>query len=272
MLWVCHNGSFVEAQQPLFPASNRSFKYGDGLFETARFYRGRLLLASYHFERLFSGMQLLNMQPHFTATQLTEGVTTLCAKNHCSALARVRITIYREEDNQASFVLEAVPLEEATLHWNGAGWKLVLYPFARKSCDVFANLKTANYLHYVMAAQYAAQHNVQESLVLNMHNHICDGSKTNVFYIQGDDVYTPALPEGCVAGVMRRTVIEFLKQEGIAVHQQHVTEEDLLQADHVFVTNAVEGLRWVQQLSDRTYTHGILKKWHDDLNTFLLQL
>lgn len=272
MAWVCHNGAFVPAEQALFPASNRGFKYGDGLFETARFYQGRLLLASYHFERLFSGMQLLNLVPHFTPAQLLESITELCTKNNCSAFARVRIAVYREEDNQASFILEAMPLHEERWFWNETGWKVVLYPFARKSCDVFANLKTANYLPYVMAGKYATQHKADESLVLNMYNHICDGSKTNVFYVQGTDVYTPALSEGCVAGVMRRTVIAFLKREGYAVHQQLVTEEELLQADHLFVTNAIEGLRWVQQLGDRKYTHGVLKKWHSDLNTFLLQL
>ena len=51
MQWVCHNGFFVLADQPLFTAANRSFKWGDGLFETATFYQGRLLLEAFHFER-----------------------------------------------------------------------------------------------------------------------------------------------------------------------------------------------------------------------------
>jgi branched-subunit amino acid aminotransferase/4-amino-4-deoxychorismate lyase len=36
---VCHNGAFLPAEQPLFTAANRGFRYGDGLFETARFYK-----------------------------------------------------------------------------------------------------------------------------------------------------------------------------------------------------------------------------------------
>src|SRR3954462_11599099 len=99
MQWVCHNGSFHPAQEPLFFASNRGFKYGDGLFETARFYKGRLLLAQYHFDRLFSGLQLLNMMPRFTAEQLLEFIEQLCAKNNCGSLARIRVAMYREDDN-----------------------------------------------------------------------------------------------------------------------------------------------------------------------------
>src|SRR5215217_1346154 len=240
MQWVCLNGSFFQVKQPLLQASNRGFKYGDGLFETARFYQGRLLLAHYHFERLFSGLQLLHIIPQFTSTQLLDLIAQLCEKNNCSAFARVRVAVYREEDNIGSFVIEATALELQKLHWNEEGWCLNVYPFARKSCDVFANLKSANYLPYVMAGQYAKEQGVDESLILNMYNHICDGSKTNVFYMNGTDVYTPALSEGCVAGVMRRAVIDFLKSSGYTVHQKGITEAELLEADHVFVTNAIE--------------------------------
>src|SRR3712207_6289412 len=111
MPWVCHNGSFSPADQPLFPASNRGFKYGDGLFETATFHNGRLLLSHYHFDRLFSGLRLLDITADFTATQLIAAVTELCERNGCTACARVRIAVYREEANQASYVIEAMALD-----------------------------------------------------------------------------------------------------------------------------------------------------------------
>src|SRR5215218_1866206 len=176
---ICHNGLFVPHQQHLFTAANRSFKWGDGVFETARFYKGRLLLASYHFERLFSSLHLLQIEPQVTAEQLTEHIVALCEKNGCSNGARVRLAMYREEESRASFVIEATVLPEASMHWNEEGWQLVLYPFARKSCDVFANLKTASYLLYVMAGLYAKDKGADEALVLNSYNRICDGSKTN---------------------------------------------------------------------------------------------
>lgn len=268
MQWICHNGIFLPADQPIFTASNRGFKYGDGLFETATFYRGNLLLAPYHFERLFSGLALLKMTIDFTPAHLTDLVTALCVKNNCST-ARVRLAVYREEADNASFVLETTALAQNKMQWNKQGWSLAIYPFARKSCDAFANLKSANYLPYLLAAQYAKAQYADECLVLNIHNRICDGSKTNLFFIKGKDVYTPALSEGCVAGVMRRAVIEFLKQAGYAVHQKSVTEEKLLQADHLFVTNAIEGLRWVQRFKEQQYDYGVLKKLHTDFMAIL---
>jgi len=265
MQWVWHNGLFVLQGQPLFTAANRSFKWGDGLFETATFYKGRLLLAAFHFERLFEGARLLQMHSSFSEEQLTNAITDLCEKNSCSALARVRIALYRDDANAGSCVIEATALPEETAQWSETGWRVVLYPFARKSCDVFANLKSANYLPYIMAARYATETGADESLVLNTHNRICDGSKTNVFLLSGTNVYTPALSEGCVAGVMRRYVLQELKRLGYAVHQQAVTEPMVQEADCVFVTNAIEGLRWVQQFGDKTYGYGDLKKLYHEL-------
>jgi branched-chain amino acid aminotransferase len=262
MPWICHNGLFVPHQQPVFTAANRSFKWGDGVFETARFYQGRLLLATYHFERLFSSLQVLQMQPQVTAEQLTEHIVALCEKNGCSNSARMRLALYREERNSAAFLIEATALPESIGQWTEQGWRLVLYPFARKSVDAFANLKTANYLPYVMAGLYASEKDADEALVLNTYNRICDGGKTNLFFLKENAFYTPALQEGCVAGVMRRHIIETLKQLGYAVHQQPITEDALLQADEIFMTNAIEGLRWVRQFGDTVYEHEVLKKLH----------
>lgn len=266
MQWVYHNGVFAPNDEPLFTAANRGFRYGDGVFETAKYHKGQLLLSVYHFERLFSGLQLLNITPPFTAEQLSATIVELCARNGCTALARVRVAVCRDDPDGASYVIEAMALQEEKMQWHERGWCLVLYPFARKSCDAFANLKSANYLPYVMAGRYAIQQGVDECLVLNVYNRICDGSKTNLFLINHNDVYTPALSEGPVAGVMRRAVIDFLKRSGYAVHQKEVTVEDVLQAHAVFVTNAVEGLRWVQWFQEKEYGYGVLKKLYARLS------
>lgn len=245
----------VSAHQPLFTAQNRSFRYGDGVFETIKVFQNRILLSSLHFERLFTSLHLLHLQPGigFTKERLEGDILQLCLRNGCAGLARVRLAVYRSEHNQADYVIEAVPLDEAAMQWNNEGWKLELYPPARKSCDAFANIKSANFLPYVLAGLYAQDKGADEALVLNALNHIADGSKTNLFLIQEGEVYTPALHQGCVSGVMRRFVIDCLKKNGYAVHQTKIAEEKLLAADEVFCTNAIQGIRWVQSFGDRQY-------------------
>jgi branched-chain amino acid aminotransferase len=53
---VCVNGKLLPAGEPVLMADNRGYRYGDGLFETMKMIKGRLILGNYHFERLFNGM------------------------------------------------------------------------------------------------------------------------------------------------------------------------------------------------------------------------
>ena len=72
-VFLCYNGKFIAASEPILTADNRSFRYGDGCFETMRVYQGKILLADLHFERLMSSMNLLHFDvpQQFTKTYFT---------------------------------------------------------------------------------------------------------------------------------------------------------------------------------------------------------
>ena len=179
---------------------------------------------------------------------------TFAKKNNCLQRARVRLGIYRDSKNIPGYVIEAQAINESHDHLNSRGFSLTIYPYARKSMDGFANLKTANFLPYVMASRYARAHDCDDALVLNAANKIADASRANIFTIKGNDVFTPALHQGCVNGVMRRFVMEELPRHGFAVYQVEMEEADLLNAEEVFLTNSIYGARWVEQFKTRTYT------------------
>jgi branched-chain amino acid aminotransferase len=255
MNFVCFNGKIVDAASPLFNAQNRSFRYGDGIFETIKVFQNNIKLAEYHFDRLFTSLRLLQIETdeNFTAEELSKNIIQLCSKNQCSDLARLRLAVYRCNDNKAELIIEAFPLSMEATKLNEVGLTIGLYPYARKPCDAFANLKTANYLPYVMADFYAHERGWDQSIVLNTHNKICDASKANVFLIIKNQVYTPALHQGCISGVMRRYIVEKLKQLGYLINQTEVDEDMMLNADEVFLTNAIIGIKWVKQFRNKEF-------------------
>ncbi|GAA4732545.1 aminotransferase class IV [Flavisolibacter ginsenosidimutans] len=253
---VCLNGEFYPAEAPLLTVQNRSFKWGDGLFETMKVFDGKLLLESLHFERLFISLKLLQIEAseHFTQTTLVQNILALCAENNCIDSARARLAVYRDEKNKSGYSIEAVPLDSKINQWTGEGQSVCLYPYARKSMDAFANVKSASYLPYVLAQKFAAEKGVDDALVLNAANFLCDSSRANIFLIKNDTVYTPALHQGCVNGVMRRVVMEEIKKLGYRLHHDEVSEEDLLRAGEVFLTNAIQIIRWVNRYKQATYS------------------
>ena len=105
---------------PVACASNRSLRYGDGLFETMRWEHGKILLESFHFERLFHGLRVLQFElpPDFTADYLSAQIRELC-KNNNQDKARIRLNVFREEspalipvNNRPQFIIESTDLPD----------------------------------------------------------------------------------------------------------------------------------------------------------------
>jgi branched-chain amino acid aminotransferase len=260
MSFICFNGRFHRSDTPVFPVQNRGYKYGDGLFETIKVYRRTILHRASHFERLASSLELLQLSLPVSPEQLETEVLELCRRNQCLDSGRVRLSIYRSEEGPGGYAIEAVALPAENHQWNEQGWTIGLYPFARKSVDAFSNIKSANFLPYVMAARYAKEKSWDDCLVLNAEGRICDASKANIFVVRHKELYTPALDQGCVNGVQRRHVIEAGKCQGLVIHQSSLSEQDLLEADEVFLTNAIIGLRWVSQFRERQFSSTLSKE------------
>jgi branched-chain amino acid aminotransferase len=254
---VCFNGHFFSYDSPLLTAQNRCFKWGDGVFETMKVYQGKLLLETLHFERLFVSMQLLQIRPgdDLTKELILKSILALCEKNKCGQLARIRLAVFRNEDEAAGYLIEAIPMDDVINQWSLEGQVICLYPYARKAMDAFANIKSANFLPYVLAQKYAAERKMHDAIVLNANNFLCDSSNANLFLIKEKTVYTPALHQGCINGVMRRVVIEEVKKMGYKITQDEISEEQLLDADEVFLTNAIQIIRWVKQYKNKEYSH-----------------
>ncbi len=254
--FVCYNGEMISKDQPVLVAHNRSFKYGDGVFETMAWTGNGIILGNYHFERLFVSLKLIQVNTQSISTELLlKAMKDLCVLNNCANQAIVRLAIYRGDDNKAGYLIEAGHLENNIADWNEKGLTIDFYPYARKACDAFANLKTANYLPYVMAELYSKEKGLDECLVLNAFGNICDGSKSNIFILLNNETFTPALHQGCVNGVMRRFVIDELKKNHYTIKQTTVSVELLQQAEEVFLTNAIRGVKWVERFRKKNYTN-----------------
>lgn len=260
---ICFNGKIISATEPVLMASNRSYRYGDGLFETMKIKGGRILFADYHFERLFSGLSLLKFETPglFTATRIEKEILLLCRKNECGQLARVRLSVFRgngglyDSDRTLQYLIECWPLNESVNKLNENGLVIDIYREAEKSCDKFANLKSANFLPYSMAAQFAKENKLNDCLVVNTSGRISDATIANVFIIKHGMVITPGLNEGCVNGVMRRYLLAELLKANFEIQEQTVSINDISTADEVFLTNAINGMRWVQQCGESKYTN-----------------
>jgi branched-chain amino acid aminotransferase len=262
---VCFNGNFFSSSIPVLHASNRGFAYGDGLFETIRVSRGTIPLADLHFERLFQSMEVIQLpQGSLSSRAFTSYILELCEQNDCLNAARVRLAVYRSNEGPAHFIIQAMELDENYRSWNDEGWSIDIFQDARKSTDRFSSIKSANFLPYVMAGIYAKEHQYDDVLLLNSKGNVADSTRANIFILKNGRILTPSLEEGCVRGVMRAFLTrEFLSNVQLA--ETSITIDDIYQADEVFLTNALFGIRWVSQFRDRSFGSDFSKEIYSKL-------
>jgi branched-chain amino acid aminotransferase len=267
--WLNLNGSFIEEKTPVIRADNRAFRYGDGLFETMKVVVGSIRLKELHFERLFKGMETLQimLQGFVNAEMFEEQIMKTILKNRISGPARVRLTVYRGDgglydfnNTSAGYVIQVWSLSSSSMTMNENGLKVGLYEGGRKAMDALANIKSNNYLLYALGAIHAKKYQHNDSIILNTSERVCDATIANVFYVKDGTVFTPPLSEGCVAGVMRNYLLTELPSAGYNVVEKETLVDDLMNADEMFLTNAVSGLRWVGEFKGKTYSNNLASK------------
>lgn len=269
MASINFNGKICKEETPIIEAGNRGLRYGDGLFETIKILNGRLILADEHFARLWKGMQVLQftIAKHFNPDKLEGDILLLAKKNEHEKAARVRITVlrgngglYDATDHFPNYIIQTWALPPGNGEWNSNGLVLGVYNQVKKSCDILSNIKNNNYLPYVMAALKAKNEKWNDAVVLNSFERVCDSTIANIFIIKDEVIYTPALSEGCVAGILRKHLIGQLAVAGFACFEKEITINELLTADEVFLTNSIYNIRWVQHINGTFFTNTVTQK------------
>ncbi|MFY9308757.1 MAG: aminotransferase class IV [Bacteroidia bacterium] len=273
--FVNHNGIFAAADAPLFTSKNRAFSYGDAVFETVRFTFHRPQFLNEHLQRLNFGMNIFKMQApvDFSESFFETALIELAKKNNIGSDGRARITVYRNdggfytpEDNSVSYLLEILPMEEKGYMLNQKGYTVDVYTELKKSPGALASIKSANSAMYIMAGIYKKTNGLDECILTNDKGYIIEAISSNLFAVKNGVLYTSPVTDGCVNGVMRKKIIDIAQTNRIAVYELSITQSVLLGADELFLTNAVNGIRWVVAYKQKRYFNDTSKKLTEKLN------
>jgi len=273
--YLLFNDEYHPVDAPILTASNRSFKFGDGLFESMRMINGKLQFADLHADRLTAGMKALKMEGHALLDDyfLRQKTAELNKRNKWSGNVRFRLSVYRTGggiytplENKAGYILEGLSLKSNAYDINSKGLIVDVYDEMTKPVNKLSNYKTSNALLYVMAGLFKNQNRLDEAIILNQHGFLCESISSNVFVVYQNQIYTPALTEGCVAGVMRSVVTKMSKMNNIPVIEAQISPEILNEAEEVFITNATNGIQWIMGYGRKRYFNKVSKFLMEKLN------
>jgi branched-chain amino acid aminotransferase len=273
--YVNNNGQLISAEGYSIEAGNRGHLYGDGLFESIRVFDGHPINLEQHLNRLFEGMKALKMnQPDsFSLAFFEREIQTLLTRNEIQHGARLRLSIdrakggtYLPASNHVDYFIEVYPHQQNKFELNKMGLKIDLYDEMKKSINQLSPYKTKNCLTYIMARIKAGETGMDDLLIMNEKQGIIEASSSNLFIVSNGVLYTPGIDSGCLGGTMRMQIINLAIRERIKVYECNISPQYLLSADEVFLSNAIQGVLWVQSFRSKTYTHAVSQEMVQLLN------
>lgn len=275
--WFIQNDVWHSSDNLTISPNNRAFKYGDGFFETMKIINGIIIFEHFHFERLFSSLQTLQFDTPslFTKHYFQQRIQELVERNSNQSLAHIRLTFFRSdgnlynENNYPNYIIQSWHLPSLP-SYKEQGLLLDVYNDAKISCDIFSNIKNNNYLPYAMAAIWCRKKGLDDALLLNVYNRVAEATTSNLFIVKDGMIKTPALSEGCIAGVTRRYLLQCFEKENIAFEQTAITEENIFDADEIFSTNTGFYIQWVKRCSTKIYKNETSKSLYQRFITPLL--
>lgn len=251
-------GWLVNGKPGWLNPADRGLAYGDGLFETMAAEHGRIRWLEYHLQRLGDGCRRLGIPPPELEV-LRDEIAACCPK---SGKAVVKLIVTRgpgargygpPEDPAVTRLVGAMPWPNRPSSRYSAGIALKYCELRLGENPALAGLKHLNRLEQVLASAELRDGDADEGLLLDQGGRVVGGTRSNVFAVKGHELITPRLNRCGVKGVMRRIVLESAADAGLRGLESDLQPAELLEADALFVTNAIFGIWPVRTLERRVY-------------------
>jgi len=93
---------------------------------------------------------------------------------------------------------------------------------------------------------------IYEALIVNREGEITEGSKSNVFFVIGNALYTPPLKD-VLGGVTRKRVLSIAKELGMEVRETPLKLENLKNVDAAFISGTSPKILPISDIDEFTY-------------------
>lgn len=250
-VWV--NGSLLDdPNTPIVSAFDHGLTVGDGVFEAVKVVDGKPFALGLHLDRLDRSLVGLGLRP-VARTHLIDGVRAVLGAEHV-AHGRIRITATAGPAPLGSGRGDHTPtvvVAAAAAPVSPEQTSVVTVTWPRNERGATAGLKTTSYAENVIALAAAQREGASEAIFATTTGLLCEGTGSNVFYVVDGDLRTPTLAVGCLPGVTRALVLDWVG--GREVDEPIEVAES---ADEVFLVSTLRDVQAVIRWGNREIAEG----------------
>ena len=230
------DGEIMAASQAAIPATDDGFLRGDGVFDAARIYDGRVFAFEDHLRRLELSASNIRLAVDTEAVR-AEAYRLVAEAGNGPDHQVLRIILTR--GGRRLILTEPLPqLPE----------QLRLASITYAPTRVLDGVKSLSYGANMLARRLARERGCDDALLVTPHGRVLEAPTASIFWISGGAILTPPLDEHILASITRRIVIE---ETGAA--EQSVSLDEFLAADEVFVASTVREVHPVVAVDEHEF-------------------
>ncbi len=224
---------------------------GDGVFETIKIEAGQPFALTRHLDRLVRSAEGLGIgKPDVGA--IREGVAATI-EGQDLPFGRIRVTVTSGPgplgSPRGSAGLTQIVITEPCERPPSVS-AIATVPWPRNERGALAGLKTTSYAENALMVEHALARGASEAVMPNTAGMLCEGTGSNIFYVIGEQLITPTLEAGPLAGVTRALVLEWCAGE-LDVVERDAPIDVLQTADEVILVGTTRDVQGISRVDDR---------------------
>ena len=254
---IYHNDRIIDVADASLAPTIAGLLYGWGVFTTILIADVRAFAFDRHWERLTRHSEKARVPVVMDFGKAQGAINELILANSVKE-GRARLTLLKGEagswrgvSDLESEMLILTSTETLRLQSEAA---ITISPCRILSSSQLAGVKQTAMLENLFALDEARSRGFTEAVMLNERGEIVSATAANIFWVQGDEVFTPSPATGCIAGVTRRFVMDISARLGLHLVEGSFSLQRLTDAREVFLTSTARGIAIVSSFDLKEYS------------------
>lgn len=262
--FVYLNGDWLPLDEAKISVLDRGFLFADGIYEYIPVYQGNLFRLDKHLQRLQRSLQAIKLAPLLSMDGIADILREMVRKQGGGNLS-IYLQITRGVGTQRSHIygdqappptvfamataLNKTPLQSIE---EQKGIRAITVEDIRwKRCDI----KSIALLPNVMLQQLAYEQQAEEAIMIR-DGQVTEGTASNVYMVKSNTILTPPQSQFILGGITRDLIIELAHQHKLPLQETLITEQDLSEADEIWISSSAKELVPVVQLNGKAVANG----------------
>jgi branched-chain amino acid aminotransferase len=244
------DGQFVDEDKAVVSAKDLVVLRGFGVFDSLITYNKKPFLLKEHVERLQNSAKHIGLEIKPGNEEIRRITEETIKRNPHHKESKIRI-IYTggissdgvTPEGNGSLMVMVTPRRKLPDHWYTDGAKIITVDIER----TLPSAKSTTYLSGIYSLAQAKQKNAIESIYVDRHDRVLEGTTTNFFMFRDNRLITAG--QDILPGVTRSVILE-LAEGQFEVEIRDIDKEELPSADEIFITASNKEVVPVTKVND----------------------